>query len=367
MKSRPEKSEALTAATDRASSEKSQRTKKGTIEMNSTVATTNSQPVFNFGDNQVRLVVRDGEPWFVANDICVALGYANSRKAVADHLDDDERMTVTTSDGQNFDSNQSLESFDKTDTQIVGSSSGGKRGGARMMTIINESGLYALVLRSRKPEARKFAKWVTREVLPAIRKTGQYQQPAAQANPAIDYTRISPAQAQDLREIVKAIVDAKIQGHGETWARFQNKFRVNSYLQLPASRYEEARAYLIGKLPNGYAGAVYEENVPLERLDAALAAANTVAMQVQHAALMSMMKSEDLRRGRWMVSFGYGSDAAPSVKQIDGNVCVLPVEKFHLAIEDSLSVDPQVLMQLATTCMNKLASMAAHSTKALSA
>lgn len=185
------------------------------------------------------------------------------------------------------------------------------------------------------------------------------------ADPAIDYTRISPAQAQDLREIVKAIVDAKIQGHGETWARFQNKFRVNSYLQLPASRYEEARAYLISKLPNGYAGAVYEENVPLERLDSALAAANTVAMQIQHAAVMAMMKSEDLRRGRWMVSFGYGADAAPSVKQIDGNACVLPIDKFHLAIEDTIAIDPQVLMRLATTCMNKMASMAARSAKAL--
>lgn len=340
MKSRPEKGNAPVVAATEASSEKSQRTKKGTIEMNSTVVTTNSQPVFNFGDSQVRLIVRDGEPWFVANDVCTALGYANTSKAIGDHLDEDERSTITNSESRN---------------------------GGGQLVIINESGLYALVLRSRKPEARKFAKWVTREVLPAIRKTGQYQQPAAQGNPAIDYTRISPAQAQDLREIVKAIVDAKIQGHGETWARFQNKFRVNSYLQLPASRYEEARAYLISKLPNGYAGAVYEENVPLERLESALAAANTVAMQVQHAALMSMMKSEDLRHGRWMVSFGYGSDAAPSVKQIDGNVCVLPVEKFHLAIEDSLSVDPQVLMQLATTCMNKLARMAAHSAKALSA
>ncbi len=340
MKSRPEKGNAPGGRSPEALSEKSQPTKKGTIEMNSTVVTANSQPVFNFGDSQVRLIVRDGEPWFVANDVCTALGYANTSKAIGDHLDEDERSTITNSESRN---------------------------GGGQLVIINESGLYALVLRSRKPEARNFAKWVTREVLPAIRKTGQYQQPAAQGNPEIDYTRISPAQAQDLREIVKAIVDAKIQGHGETWARFQNKFRVNSYLQLPASRYEEARAYLIGKLPNGYAGAVYEENVPVERLESALAAANTVAMQVQHAALMSMMKSEDLRRGRWMVSFGYGSDAAPSVKQIDGSVCVLPIEKFHLAIEDSLSVDPQVLMQLTTTCMNKLARMAARSAKALSA
>lgn len=319
---------------------------------------------FNFGNHAVRVITRDGQPWFVANDVCQALGYSNTSKAIGDHLDEDERMTITASDGQSFDSNQSLESTSKG---VTNSDTLRNRGGARHLVIISESGLYALILRSRKPEARKFAKWVTSEVLPTIRKTGQYQQPAAQGSPEIDYTRISPAQAQDLREIVKAIVDAKIQGHGETWARLQNKFRVNSYLQLPASRYEEARAYLIGKLPNGYAGAVYEENVPLERLDAALAAANTAAMQVQHAALMSMMKSEDLRRGRWMVSFGYGSDAAPSVKQIDGNVCVLPVEKFHLAIEDSLSVDPQVLMQLATTCMSKMARMAAHSTKDLSA
>lgn len=307
---------------------------------NSTVVPANSQPVFNFGEKQVRIILRDGEPWFVASDVAEALGYRNAPDAA-----------------------RSLSEHQKASTQIVRSTSGGNPN----VTIINESGLYRLVLRSRKPEAEKFSDWVTGEVLPAIRKTGQYQQPAAQGNPEIDYTRIKPSQAQDLREIVKAIVDAKIQGHGETWARFQNKFRVNSYLQLPASRYEEARAYLISKLPNGYAGAVYEENVPLERLDAALAAANTVAMQIQHAAVMAMMKSEDLRRGRWMVSFGYGADVAPSVKQIDGNACVLPIDKFHLAIEDTIAIDPQVLMRLATTCMNKMASMAARSAKALTA
>ena len=68
-------------------------------------------------------------------------------------------------------------------------------------------------------------------------------------NPAIDYDRISPAQAQDLKELVQSIVDAGIQGYGETWARLHRKFRVNSYLELPASRLEEARDYLLGKLP----------------------------------------------------------------------------------------------------------------------
>ena len=68
-------------------------------------------------------------------------------------------------------------------------------------------------------------------------------------NPAIDYDRISPAQAQDLKEIVAAIVQAGIQGYGETWARLQRKFKVNSYLELPATQHLEARAYLLAKLP----------------------------------------------------------------------------------------------------------------------
>ena len=68
-------------------------------------------------------------------------------------------------------------------------------------------------------------------------------------NPALDYDRISPAQAQDLKELVHAVVDAKVQGFGETWARLHKRFRVNSYLELPATRFEEARDYLLGKLP----------------------------------------------------------------------------------------------------------------------
>lgn len=65
--------------------------------------------------------------------------------------------------------------------------------------------------------------------------------------------------------------------------------------------------------------------------------------------------------------FGYGADAAPSVKQVEYNACVAPIDKFHLAIEDSISVDPQTLMQLASTCIRKLTNMAAHGTKALPA
>lgn len=98
----------------------------------------------------VRAVTLKGEPWFVAADVCRALGLGNSSMAVS-KLDDDEKMTLSLTDSH---SNQ--------------------RGGAQMATIINEPGLYALVLSSRKPEAKAFKRWITHEVIPSIRKTGGY-------------------------------------------------------------------------------------------------------------------------------------------------------------------------------------------------
>lgn len=95
----------------------------------------------------VRAVVKDGEPWFVAKDVCDALEIGNVSQAVS-YLDEDEKSNIITNDiAQN---------------------------GGRAPLIINESGLYSLILRSRKPEAKKFKKWVTAEVLPSIRKTGGY-------------------------------------------------------------------------------------------------------------------------------------------------------------------------------------------------
>lgn len=107
-----------------------------------------SPSVFAFHDHSVRIILRDGEPWFVATDVASALGYSSPKDA-AEHLDADEKGSAITR----------------------------TPGGEQKVTVINESGLYALVLRSRKPEARKFAKWVTSEVLPTIRKTGRYESP----------------------------------------------------------------------------------------------------------------------------------------------------------------------------------------------
>ena len=107
--------------------------------------------VFNYESNKVRIVNgENGEPWFVAKDVCDILELTNPTEALK-ALDDDEKMTLRISEGHS-----------------------GQRGGAQSLNAINESGLYTLIMRSNKPEAKKFRKWVTSEVLPSIRKTGGY-------------------------------------------------------------------------------------------------------------------------------------------------------------------------------------------------
>lgn len=116
---------------------------------------------FDFEGRPVRVVTdAQGEPWFVAADVCAALHLPETHKAVA-RLDDDEK----------------------------GRNSIPTPGGEQEMTVVNEPGLYSLVLGSRKVEAKRFKRWVTHEVLPAIRKTGRYT--ARHASPPL------PAPTQD--------------------------------------------------------------------------------------------------------------------------------------------------------------------------
>lgn len=111
-----------------------------------------------FGQIAVRTGLnKDGTPWFAAPDVCTALTISNSRDAL-DRLDDDEKGVVT------------------TDTL----------GGQQEIATVNESGLYTLILTSRKPEAKKFKRWITHEVLPSIRKNGSYSlRPAMKATTSV--------------------------------------------------------------------------------------------------------------------------------------------------------------------------------------
>lgn len=108
----------------------------------------NKMTIFDYEGAEIRTLLKDGEPWFVAKDVCDVLGLADVSMSVR-NLDDDEK----------------------------GTSNVCTPGGSQEMTVITESGLYTLIMKSRKPEAKKFRKWVTQEVLPTIRKTGAYLTP----------------------------------------------------------------------------------------------------------------------------------------------------------------------------------------------
>lgn len=95
---------------------------------------------------EIRTVEINNEPWFVGRDVATVLGYSNPRKAIGDHVDDEDKGVT------------------KCDTL----------GGSQDLTVINESGLYSLILSSKLPNAKAFKRWVTSEVLPAIRKHGLY-------------------------------------------------------------------------------------------------------------------------------------------------------------------------------------------------
>lgn len=140
----------------------------------------NDLNLFQYDDQPMRVEMIDGEPWFVAADVCAVLGIANDRAAVAS-LDDDERGVAT------------------TDTP----------GGRQEINTVSESGLYSLILRSRRPEAKAIKRWVTHEVLPSIRRTGSYS--TAPALPAAPPTRLELAQMVVAAETEIATLTAAVE------------------------------------------------------------------------------------------------------------------------------------------------------------
>lgn len=112
---------------------------------------------FDFQQNQVRVATIDGEPWFLASDVCRILGLIDVSTAVS-RLDDDERKLLK---------NNSLALDQGVINQALNKN--------QQINLINESGLYSLVFASRKPEAKIFKKWITSDLLPTIRKTGSYR------------------------------------------------------------------------------------------------------------------------------------------------------------------------------------------------
>ena len=198
----------------------------------------------------IRTIEQNGEPWFVGKDVAEALGYSNASKALADHVDEQDKLN-----------NESLVSL-------------GQRGG----WLINESGLYSLCFSSKLEGAKKFKRWVTSEVLPSIRKTGNYMMPklskemqalflldqrtvqqeqritALESSMVVDY-----GQQQALKSAVNRVVMHALGGkdapayldkstsdkvYSECNRDIQNWFRVNSRNNIPRKRFDEAVEYI---------------------------------------------------------------------------------------------------------------------------
>ncbi len=149
----------------------------------------NGLQVFSYNSSEVRTVMRDGEPWFCLKDVCAVLGISKYRD-VAARLDPDEREPV------------------RVDTL----------GGTQEMVFINKSGLYSVILRSDKPEAKPFRKWVTSDVLPTIRKTGGYGVDGTKA--ALAEAKLNNSRARVASAWMKISKENPVSGYKQVCAHY---------------------------------------------------------------------------------------------------------------------------------------------------
>ncbi len=174
---------------------------------------------FRFESREVRTLLIDDQPWFVASDVSSALQYRDAFN-MNRNLDDDEKGT-----------------------QIVSTP-----GGDQEMLVISESGLYSAILRSRKAEAKRFKKWVTADVLPAIRKHGRYEDNEGKMN-----TLIGQTIGTDGFHMLGAVVKGKVSGLPATaqrratmkiWSQTHAAFGVRSAADIPADQLDAARNFI---------------------------------------------------------------------------------------------------------------------------
>lgn len=141
--------------------------------------------VWNYNNSEVRTVTVNNEPWFVGKDVADILGYSNSSKAVSTHVDNEDKQFLM--------------------IDIADSQNGNVPVGQSKTAIINESGLYSLILSSKLPTAKQFKRWVTSEVLPSIRKTGMYATDELLNNPDLAIKAFTALKEE--REKTKALTE----------------------------------------------------------------------------------------------------------------------------------------------------------------
>lgn len=163
--------------------------------------------IFSFENSQVRTLGTAETPLFVAIDICTALGLSNARKAVADHVDTEDII--------------------KAEIET--------KGGRQTVNCVNESGLYALIFGSKLENAKRFKRWVTNEVLPAIRKQGHYECPIA---------TITPSQQLQLREEVARRAKAVSAHYQTVYRALKARYQVTKYTHIQRDKFEDALEFI---------------------------------------------------------------------------------------------------------------------------
>lgn len=165
---------------------------------------------FSFENIAVRTLGTPEIPLFVALDVCSALGHTNPRKAIKDHVDPEDLF--------------------KAEVET--------KGGAQLVNCVNESGLYALIFGSKLESAKRFKKWVTSEVLPAIRRTGRYECPVAAA------LTIDAAQQLAIRNAVAHRAKTASAHYRTIYNALYERFQIPRYTELKAADFDDAIRFI---------------------------------------------------------------------------------------------------------------------------
>ena len=236
----------------------------------------NQVQYFNFNQNAIQIINKNGEAWFIASEVAAMLGYRDSYNMTR-ILDDDEKGTHNVS----------------------------TLGGNQDVSVINESGFYHAAFKSRKPEVKPFRKWVTSEVLPTIRKTGGYQ--IGQKTTADDRT--------GLRQAVAALVGRKGIDYSSAYSMIHQRFNVEAIEDIPADKLPEAVAYAHAlTLHTGLTGEV---------LDALPKAEPKLPIDGNSLADIAAM----VYYGTWMIELG--KDISAPLKQLGNRQAVTMWTVWH--------------------------------------
>ncbi|WP_242200978.1 MULTISPECIES: Bro-N domain-containing protein [unclassified Pseudomonas] len=259
---------------------------------------------FNFGKQQVRTLLINDQPWFVANDVSAALQYSEA-SAMTRHLDDDEKgLSIV----------QTL-------------------GGDQEMLVINESGLYSAILRSRKAEAKRFKKWVTAEVLPAIRKHGSYEDTQGVMAPMVDEL-LGKVGAMRLSNVMRCRV-AKLDAEHQRSATAKLASALHARFDVPRM-----------------------ELIPADQMDAACNFIASYAIEGEYlpkGGNQSVDIPTDLSENQRYLVFTDGSGKR-QVQPIPFDACVMSPTQFLAAFTGSngVHVPPAVLFDFALAAMQKV-------------